>query len=115
MSQTAAERRRTSARILPSSPRYREWLQFFGTDSVVLESPVPVVGRAPALPGMALFYKLDIDALPPERRERLIRQQARRFSLSTAEIERAFADPRHGVPILLDDDVVLSEDLDPKS
>jgi hypothetical protein len=97
---------------LAGSPGYDEWLELFGTDTVLLESPFPVLATAPALPETALFYKVDTAALSPECRARLVRHCAMRLGLTVTAVEEALADPRHGLPILLDDDVVVSDDPD---
>jgi hypothetical protein len=104
--------RRTTATVLPGSPGYDAWLALFGTDTVLLESPFPILGTAPVLPETALFYKVDTAALSPERRARLVRHCAVRLGLPVTAVEAALADPRHGLPILLDEDVVVSDDPD---
>jgi hypothetical protein len=54
-------------------------------------------------------YFLDLNAITPEQREKLIRAIAKRFVIPVDEVERAIDD--QGVPILAEDVSVSSSDL----
>ena len=93
-----------TATIRPDSPRASLWLGVLGTVTVPILSPMPTRGTSPHHPAPgALFYALDVAALTPQQRARLVAATAERFGLSVAQVERDFDDPEHGVPILADD------------
>lgn len=101
---------RITGTIRPESPRYREWVEIFGGDTVVLESAMPVVGHGPH--GTALFYRLSVGSLTVEARARLIKHVALKFSRTYEEVVRDLDNPLHGCPILAKDVWIIG---DPRS
>lgn len=71
--------------------------RIFG-DSLPVLSPVPIMAQGPD--GVAEFYKLDVAAITPEQRTRLVEDLASRFHSPANLIAHLVDDPNHGVPIL---------------
>ncbi|GIK42461.1 MAG: hypothetical protein BroJett011_62940 [Chloroflexota bacterium] len=87
--------------------RAAEWQNLFGSNVVPITSIIPLVGKFPG--GVeALYYPLDLKAIGPERKEKLIASIARQFNLAPEEV-RAEID-RIGVPVLAADVMVSSRD-----
>jgi hypothetical protein len=86
------------------SPRYEEWMRVFGTNRVPVLSPVSRPAISPTLE-VGRFYQLDVKALQPEQRQRMIENLAQKCGMSVEEVE-ADIDGEHGMPIL-DDEYVL--------
>lgn len=87
--------------------RAAEWQEVFGNNVVPVLSFIPSLGTFPGV-GEAYYYPLDLRAITPEQKERLIASIARRFGLAP-KLVRAEID-RVGVPILADDVTVSSRD-----
>jgi hypothetical protein len=79
------------------------WLEVFGGDRCPVKSILPHRANLPGHPN-ALVYEMDLAALTPEMRERLVDSIASRFSLTPDLVEFHLDD--EGVPILADDVVV---------
>lgn len=84
------------------------------TESVFGSATVPVkqlfaVPHWATLPGVgeAKVYDVDVEALTPEQRERLIDYGCERFGLARDEAERELE--RHGFPILADNTTFSSD------
>lgn len=80
--------------------RAAAWREVFGGDTVILKSPIP--GRA-NLPGKGEteVYEIDIAALTPEQRQRLITHLAAKFELDPDDVDGNL--DQHGCPILSTD------------
>jgi len=89
------------AKILPVSPRAREWMEVLGTLTVRVLDPLPV--RNCACGGYADFYRLDVASLSVEQRDRLCAHLTKRFDLPAPFVQHLMDNPDHGVPILADD------------
>lgn len=89
---------RFEAVIDPDCPRAAAWREIFGSDRAPILSPLTVRNMGPN--GPAEFYRLDVGALRPEQRERLIAYLVARWKLDPRQIEVELDDPEHGVPIL---------------
>jgi hypothetical protein len=87
------------------SPRCQTWLHVFGSTSVPLESPAAVSAWSPE-GVLRPFYRVSVQALDAEQRERVVSHLAGAWNLEPAEIERLLDDPKHGLPILADDVIV---------
>lgn len=94
---------KTFATIRPQAERAAWWLEVFGGDRCPIKSILPHRASLPGHPN-ALVYELDLAALTPEMRERLVASIAKRFNLSPAFVE--FDLDNEGVPVLADDVVV---------
>lgn len=86
--------------IRQGSPREQDWLQVLGSRKVELKAPFPQWKSAPGYPA-ALFYEIDLGALKPDQRARLIVHIARRFQVPVEEVERDL--DAVGCPILAED------------
>ena len=91
--------RPTTATIRKDSPRYPDWLQVFGGDTVQVTSLLPHLANGPG-DNPILFYSVDVAALDADQRRRLVEHISRKFHVPPQEVERDIADPEHGVPIL---------------
>lgn len=91
---------KTFATIRVDSERAAAWREVFGGDRVPVKSILP--GRA-NLPGKmnALVYEMDIAALTPDQRSRLVASIASRFEQDPAFVEANL--DREGCPVLADD------------
>jgi len=87
--------------------RKAEWEGIFGTATVRVKSPFPtladLLGRSDSM-----IFELDLEAITPEQREKLVAHIAERFSIPVAEVEALLDD--HGVPILAEHCVVSGID-----
>jgi hypothetical protein len=97
------------ATIKSTSPRYQEWLEVFGSDTVEIECASPIENEGPD-GRRAKFYRIKLPVLSPDQRRRAIRLKARKFELSLFEVAETIDDPRHGLPIFADD-VIVSVDV----
>lgn len=93
----------TFATIRPESERAAWWLEVFGGDRCPVKSILPQRGNLPGKPD-ALFYEMDIAALTPEQRGRLVQSLAKRFGYILTLVE--FSLDNYGCPVLADDVVV---------
>jgi hypothetical protein len=96
----------TKAKIT-NPDRLALWQAVFGGDEVPIVSIVPMIGSFPGV-GEQRFYSLDLKAITPEQRERLVASIALRFNLTIEEVGRDI--DMVGVPILAGDVVVSSTD-----
>ena len=96
---------KTTARII-NPTRATLWRQVFGGEEVPIRSIIPTNVNLPGHPD-TLAYFLDLSAITPEQRQRLITAIAEKFHLPPAEVA---ADIDAGVPILASDVIVSSTD-----
>lgn len=92
-----------TATINEQSSRYADWMRVFGTNQVVLKSPLAHAGIFPGV-GKKDCYDVDLAALTPAQRERMILHISERFDIPLEEV-RAELD-NVGMPILADDVIV---------
>lgn len=92
-----------TATIIGISERSIMWQEVMGGNVVVLKSPFASEALIPGH-GVTRVYEMDIDALQPEQRERLITALARKFGLPEEEVSRDLDDV--GCPVLADEIVV---------
>jgi len=92
-----------TATISERSARYADWLEVFGDTTAHIKSPYPTGAMLPG--GPALIYHLDLEALKPEQRARLIANLARRFDLPEEEVARDL--DKIGCPIRIEDVTVI--------
>jgi hypothetical protein len=71
----------TFATIRADSDRAESWREVFGGDRCPVKSILPARANLPGKPD-ALIYEMDLAALTPKMRERLIQSIAKRFSLT---------------------------------
>lgn len=83
------------------SPRYQNWIEVFGTDTVEVLDPQPHINEGPD--EARAFFRLDVESLTSEQCRRLVRFLSQRWKLSPTEVEKLIDDPAHGVPIRADD------------
>jgi hypothetical protein len=102
------DRWETFAVIQEKSDRYPWWLEVFEGDKAPIKS---ILSHRVNVPGKSdvLAYELDIAALTPEMRERLVNSIAKRFGQNPAFVE--FDLDNVGCPILADG--VTACDLNP--
>lgn len=95
--------RQTMGHLDPRSPRAAEWIEIYGELSVPLVSPSKERRRS-AADGMTVreFYRVAVDKLRPDQRERVIGFVMRKYGIARADLERDL-DGEHGLPILADD------------
>lgn len=92
------------ATISKTSPRAADWRGVFGRlDNIPLQGPLPIVCKLPGK-GESACYMLDLQAITPEERERLIDYIAIRFGSSRKVVEDSLDDV--GMPIVADDVLV---------
>lgn len=89
--------------ISKDSPRYQEWLEVFGCETVTLLAPVPHKALGPD-GTMQRFYKIDLSSLTTEQRFRLLSHLSKKFNISQEVIAQNL--DAVGLPILADDVVV---------
>ncbi|MGH9665767.1 MAG: hypothetical protein ACRD9L_15180 [Bryobacteraceae bacterium] len=89
------------ATISRKSPRYANWMEVYGTDTVEVLDPQPVIHEGPD--DARAFFRLDVDSLTSEQRRRLVRFLSQRWKLGPGEVDHLIDDPQHGVPIRADD------------
>lgn len=97
----------TKARIT-NPDRLALWQAVFGGDEVPVTSIIPQVGIFSGL-GEQRFYSLDLQAITPEQRGRLVASIADRFGQTVEFVEDNIG--VFGVPILAGDVVVSSTDM----
>lgn len=95
--------KQTYGHLNPKSPRAADWLEVYGGLDVPLESPVPERRAADHDPSdVRLFYRVAVDKLTPEQRERLIAFVMRKNEWPRAVVEDLI-DGDHGAPVLAED------------
>lgn len=98
----------TMATLSMSSERYTAWMRVFGTCRIPILAPVPQEAMRPE-GGTGLFYRVDVAALTPDQRGRLVVFLAAKFHLAAKDVEEGI-DGEHGCPILAED-VIVSFDM----
>jgi hypothetical protein len=98
-----------TACLLSSSPRYEQWRQILGCDSVPLESPQRYLANLGPERDVVI-YKLSVAELKPDQRERLVSWLVGRFGGDPADIERELSE--RGFPIR-ESDVIVAFSLRP--
>lgn len=89
------------ASIDPSHKRADWYRMVFGrTHGIPIHNTIEV-STAPGLPGMKLFYKLDLDRITKSEMHRLTELLCVQFCVTPEEFARLL--PLHGVPMLVDD------------
>lgn len=101
---------RTFATIKPEAERAAWWLETFGGYRCPVKSIIAHRANLPGHPD-ALVYEMDIAALAPEMRERLVASIAKRFGQDPAFVEASLDDI--GCPILAEDVVVTTTNVGP--
>lgn len=93
----------TYGHLKPDSAGAKVWREVMGPENdlmVPLLSPVAV--RAPNLNGeIEDYYQVDLKRLKPEEHNRLAQIMARNFNLPLEDVLDGFADPDHGMPMLV--------------
>lgn len=97
--------------------RRKEWMEYFGTDTVPVKNLFPV--RAEVCGKEKLVYLMDLEKLSNEQRERMIKYIAEKFEdeikdeeIYTHESAEAYVREQldeKGVPILADDCIAFFE------
>ncbi len=98
----------TTATISKDSPRYEEWLDVLGTDTVQVKGWL-LPEWAIVLGEKKLVWQLDLDQLTEEQMGRLISHIARKFSIERREVVETIR--QIGVPLLAEDLIVSSTDM----
>ena len=80
------------------------WQKVFGSETIVLKSPVPSLARLPGRLTTALIYEVDIQALTGPQRKRLVAHLAEKFGYEAHVVEDAL--DTEGCPILAEDVIV---------
>jgi len=101
-------------RIKRNSPRFVMWWEILGTDTVVLESPLPAAAVVPTYPGSkdlveTQVYKISVVHLTEEQLARFSAYLVRRFELQPSAVSailRGLKDQGKGIPVLASDVVV---------
>ena len=97
----------TTAKV--SNPeRQAFWQEVFGTDEVPITSIVANQANLPGFDKPQLVYMLDLKAISPEQRERLIAALAIKFGIPDSEAADEI--DKQGVPILASDVSVATSD-----
>lgn len=87
----------------PETQRRLEiWRAVLGTNTVPILSSVPIPAVLPGI-GHQLVYRMDVKALTPKQRQRLVVEMSVRFHETPEQVERDLDDPDHGVPVLASD------------
>ena len=95
---------RFTGTISKESPRFREWLEVFGANSVPLLSPLPHQAKGPdGIP--QLFYLMDLSWLDDDQRDRLVNFLSRKFEVPIETIHQDMKTIK-GLPILAEDLIV---------
>lgn len=89
--------------IRAESPRAADWLKVMGSREIAIKSPLPHLAILPD--SRAWVFDMDLEALTPEQRARLIAHLAERFHLPVAEVEANL--DQEGCPVL-DEDVTVT-------
>lgn len=88
--------------------RQATWTEIFGEPKAPILSILPHLAMLPGFNEPQEVYELDLKAITPQQRERLVRVTAGKFGLAISEVEAALDD--HGMPVLADDVAVSSSD-----
>lgn len=93
-----------TATINEGSERAAAWTAVFGGRVVPLVSPFPHEASAPGI-AAAWFYQIDVTAITPGQRARLVAHIASRFDIPEAEVDAAL--DTVGCPVLAEDVTVV--------
>jgi hypothetical protein len=88
------------ATLREDSPRYQDWMQVFGTDTVYLKAPIPNWYDLPGR-GATSCFDLDIASLTEEQKERMITFLANRFDVAEDVVRQDLDEI--GCPIVTED------------
>jgi hypothetical protein len=92
-------------RVTITNPeREEEFLKVFGRTTVNVESPIPHMASIPGK-GRCRIYKLDLNLISEEEREKLVAHIAEKFKLNPEFVKAELA--RAGLPILADECTVV--------
>ncbi len=94
---------RATGTISKDSPRYQEWIDIFGSETIILLSPLPHKAIGPD-GKIQRFYKMDLSSLTLEQRHRLLSHISQKFQISEKIVARNL--DTVGLPILADDVIV---------
>lgn len=83
------------------SKRYEDWIDVFGTDTIVMESDQPVEASSPT--GFHQFYKVDVSKLTTEQIDRCAEFISLVWNLPLDEVRFQITDPMHGIPMEVSD------------
>lgn len=100
----------TVATINPKSERAAWWHDVFGGDRAPIKSILPHRANVPGKKDV-LVYEMDIRALAPEIRARLVESLARRFGVNPAFVEADL--DNEGCPILAEDVTASTTNIGP--
>jgi hypothetical protein len=89
-----------TATIREESERAADWTAVFGGCTIPIVSPIPQWASAPGVPA-GLFYQVDMEAITPEQRARLVHHIAHTFQIAETEVDATLNEV--GCPILADD------------
>jgi hypothetical protein len=89
--------------------RAKKWREIFGTDKVPIISPIPTMATLPGFEEPQSVYLLDLSAITPEQREKLVQHTAERFGLDPIMVDVDL--DKVGMPILADQVVMSSDDV----
>jgi hypothetical protein len=92
----------TTATMRPGCPRYRDWLEVFGGDTIPVVGPFPGRHTSPS-------YRVDVSALTPMQRERLARWMGRRLGEDPEEVDAGLDHEENWPPIPARDVIVGGE------
>jgi hypothetical protein len=81
-------------------PRLAEWLEFFGSDTVQVRSPIPFKGISLGGP-VRLFYQLDLDQFTADQIKRMTLHLAGKCGITEDEAQEELRTV--GIPILAED------------
>ncbi len=100
-----------TATILKSSPRYKAWLEVFGTSRVEVLDPKPRINfGGPGQPFQAReagrFYQIDVAALSAMQKQRLIIYISRSWKVPVSLVQEWLSDSSNGIPLIASDVVV---------
>lgn len=95
---------KVTATIRSDSPRYAAWVEIFGSDTVLLEGPLPHILSEHG--SDCPFYLIDVTSLSDAVRDRLVAHVSREFGIAEG-IVRSRIDRGDGVPILADEVTIL--------
>ena len=98
--------------IREDSPRAADWMKVFGTLTVPVTnalSPATITLNTPGRQGETQAYFLDLKALTPQQRRRLVEHIATRFGAAPDQVTAQIDE--HGVPILEEDTTAVIHNL----
>ena len=88
--------------VTVTDPRRREsFMEVFGTATIAVSSPTPIIANLPGHSKSTPVYMLDMDTLDDSARERLVGYISSRFNMTFVEVLMFIG--RHGFPILAED------------